>query len=62
MEGSWKIWVEFYDDEGRKVGAGHYAKEYANKTWAERVAKERFGDPKKFKYWVSQTNPWTKEG
>lgn len=62
MNPTWKIWYELLDCNGRVYGAGIYYKEYIRKGFAERIAKRLYGDSRKFRYVVSQTNPWVARG
>lgn len=55
----WLIWVENFNDEGLKIGAGLYPRTYLHKSSATRAAKKLFGNSPNHKWIVSQTNPWT---
>lgn len=57
-EMKWKIWYETFNNAGEKSGAGVCLNSYTRKGDAVRVAKKRFNDSKRFKWVVSQTNPF----
>lgn len=59
-EMKWRIWFEQYDDSGNSVGGGVYFKEYIHYGTAQRIARQRYGDKKHFKYQVAKRNPWVK--
>jgi len=54
----WKIWIKYFDDEGKLCGMGYYWKFYSRKANAERAAKQRYSDPRRFEYAVAQSCPW----
>lgn len=62
----WRIWFELYDND-KKIGAGVWHYKYKFKGNAVRAAKKRFDKPRvnknsgkvyKYRWTVSQTNPW----
>ena len=62
----WRIWFEIYDDN-KKIGSGLWHQQYRYKGNATRAAKKRFGSERvnkysgkvyRYKWTVSQTNPW----
>lgn len=58
-KGTWKIWFERFDEEGKKYGAGVMPQEYTHKSSAVRAAK-RYMEKPGFKCVVSQENPFFK--
>lgn len=65
----WRIWFELYEGD-KKIGAGVWHYKYKYKGNAVRAAMKRFGEPRvnknsgktyRYKWTVSQTNPWTKK-
>lgn len=56
----WKIWLEWFNEEGEKTGAGVMPEEYKHKSSAMRAAKQFDGKPG-FKCVVSQENPFIKK-
>lgn len=56
---SWKIWIVYYDMNGKVVGFGQYRFTYTHKSSAVRRAKQLWGDNPMVKWTVSKTNPWT---
>jgi hypothetical protein len=65
----WRIWFELYEGD-KKIGAGVWHYKYKYKGNATRAAIKRFGEPRvnknsgktyKYKWTVSQTNPWVKK-
>lgn len=57
LEAPWYIWVERLEDHGRKIGSCTSIP-YKHKESAEQAAESFYGDKEKYKYIVSQTNPW----
>ena len=57
---TWKIWVQELNDQGERVGAHVYIREYKTRASAVRRAKQLYNNPAigNFKWEVSQTNPW----
>lgn len=64
--GSWRIWLRFYDWNGRIVGHDVYPVSYATKIAATLRAKKLWGnDPACVTWFVSKEDPFTdgtKEG
>lgn len=58
MQKPWKIWVEYYDEKRVLTGASPYFKDYESKEHAEFEARRRYGNRARFRFIVSQTNPW----
>ena len=56
----WRIWIKYFDDEGRPCGMGYFWKFYVSKANAERAAKRLYPDTKKYSYIVAQSCPWRK--
>lgn len=54
----WRIWVKYFDEQGKLTGIGYYWQHYERRKNAERVAKSRYGGSKMFAYAVAQTCPW----
>lgn len=54
----WRIWYEILDSDGTVIGAGVYYKSYKRRGMAETIAKKQFGNSKRFRYIISQLNPW----
>ena len=57
---TWKIWMLYYDFDGRLIGVGVHRFVYAHKSSAVRRAKQMWGDNPRVKWTVSKTNPWAK--
>ncbi len=55
-----RIWFIEYDEDGNEIGRGVYHKSYAYSGKAYSVARERYGDRKRFKYEIAPRNPWEK--
>lgn len=54
----WRIWVKYFDEEGKLVGYGRYWQSYKRRGNAEQVARKRYSNSKMFQYVVAQTCPW----
>ena len=60
---TWKIYYKEFDPNTHKcIGHGVYHKEYVQRGWAERVAKQRYRNGKylRFEYTIATENPWFK--
>ena len=57
----WKIWMKYYNQDGKVIGYGVHPQEYTRKSSAVRRAKQLWGANPACKWIVSQTNPWVEE-
>jgi hypothetical protein len=55
----WKIWITYYDADGRIVGYGVHTRDYVLKQSAVKRARQLFGDSNFATWIVSQDRPWT---
>ena len=58
LYGKHKIWYIEYDEDGNEIGRGVYNREYVRYGMARRVAHERYGDRKRYKYRIAPRDPW----
>lgn len=57
---TWKIWMLYYDLDGRIIGVGVHRFVYEHKSSAVRRARQLWGNNNpRVKWVVSKTNPWT---
>ena len=56
---TWKIWLVYYDLDGRIIGFGMHPCDYAHKSSAVRRARQLWGNNNPRVEWVvSKMNPW----
>lgn len=60
----WRIWIKYFDEDGKRLSVGVYPKTYKRKYSAVRRATKLWGpqgEDKRFEWIVSETNPFVEE-